>query len=161
MRRTTLFAAAAALLFTAPAFAGELMTGGIPVGSNANFAMIANMAAGIGNVAQQKVTGVQKSGGAPGIGFGAPGFGAPGVGVPGVGVPGFAPPGFGFGGLAGPNGVSVANTAAGVGNVAQQKVKSVQLGGAPGLFGGNSGSITNLAAGIGNVAQQSVTTIQK
>ena len=152
MRRTALFAAAAAFLFTAPAFAGELMTGGIPVGSNANFAMIANMAAGIGNVAQQKVTGVQKSG-APGVG--APGFG------PGAGVPGFAPPGFGFGGLAGPNGVSIANTAAGVGNVAQQKVKSVQLGGAPGLFGGNSGSITNLAAGIGNVAQQSVTTIQK
>ena len=119
-----------------------------------NITSLNNTAAGIGNVAQQKVTGVQKSGGAPG-------FGGPGVGAPGVGVPGFAPPGFGFGGLAGPNGVSVANTAAGVGNVAQQKVKSVQLGGAPGLFGGNSGSITNLAAGIGNVAQQSVTTIQK
>ena len=159
MRRTALFAAAAAFLFTAPAFAGELMTGGIPVGSNANFAMIANMAAGIGNVAQQKVTGVQKSGGAPGVGV--PGVGAPGFGAPGVGVPGFAPPGFGFGGLAGPNGVSIANTAAGVGNVAQQKVKSVQLGGGPGLFSGNSGSITNLSAGIGNVAQQSVTTIQK
>ncbi len=159
MRRTALFAAAAALLFTAPAFAGELMTGGHPVGSNANFAMIANMAAGIGNVAQQKVTGVQKSGGAPGVGI--PGIGVPGVGVPGFSAPGFAPPGFGFGGLGGPNAVAVSNTAAGVGNVAQQKVKSVQLGGAPGLFGGNSGSITNLAAGIGNVAQQSVTTIQK
>ena len=154
MRRTALFAAAAALLFTAPAFAGELMTGGHPVGSNANFAMIANMAAGVGNVAQQKVTGVQKSGGAPGVGV-------PGVGAPGFGVPGFVPPGFGFAGLGGPNATSISNTAAGVGNVAQQKVKSVQLGGAPSPFGGNSGSITNLSAGIGNVAQQSVTTIQK
>ncbi|MBS4573310.1 hypothetical protein H8I99_28475, partial [Klebsiella pneumoniae] len=42
MRRTTLIAAAVALLCSAPAFAGDLMTGGIPLGNASNLGVISN-----------------------------------------------------------------------------------------------------------------------
>ena len=52
------------------------------------------------------------------------------------------------------------NTAAGIGNVAQQKAFTMQKGG--GMFGGpNAINLGNTAAGVGNLAQQQATVIQK
>ena len=52
------------------------------------------------------------------------------------------------------------NTAAGIGNVAQQKAFTMQKGG--GFLGGpNAINLNNTAAGIGNLAQQQATVMQK
>lgn len=135
MRRTVLFAAAAVALFTAPAFAGDLMTGGIPLGSNSNLGVISNTAAGIHNKAQQQVTGVQAGHGAPGYAYGFGGFNS--------------------------NLGSASNAAVGIGNTAQQQVKAMQFGAPKGMFNSNLGTVSNLAAGIGNKAQQQVLGVQQ
>ena len=96
MRHTTLIAAAAVLLCSAPAFAGDLMTGGIPLGNASNLGVISNTAAGIQNKAQQQVMGVQAGGGLAGP--------------------------FGTASNLG----NVSNLAAGVGNKAKQQVFGVQ-----------------------------------
>ncbi|OYD80032.1 hypothetical protein, partial [Azospirillum brasilense] len=139
MRRTTLIAAAAVLLCSAPAFAGDLMTGGIPMGNASNLGVISNTAAGIQNKAQQQVMGVQAGGGLAGP--------------------------FGTASNLG----NVSNLAAGVGNKAKQQVFGVQTGGmgggvktpfAVGGFNSNAGTVSNSAVGIGNTAQQQVKAMQ-
>lgn len=149
MRRLTLIVAAAAALFTAPAFAYDLQTGGMPVGprmggtfgspfagaplTNTNVGVATNTAAGIGNKAQQQVFGFQQG---PGAGFG----GSPLVNTN-VGV--------------------ATNVAAGIGNKAKQNVTGVSVGfGKGGLVDTNVNVNTNVAAGIGNFAGQGVFGLQ-
>ena len=186
MRRTTLIAAAVAVLCSAasfgPAFAGDLMTGGIPLGNASNLGVISNTAAGIQNKAQQQVMGVQADGGlagpfgtasnlgnvsnlAAGVGntakqqvFGMQAGG--GMGGVGGGVGGGVKAPFALGGF-NSNAGTVSNSAVGIGNTAQQQVKAMQFGAPGALFNQNLGTVSNLAAGIGNKAQQQVIGIQK
>ena len=53
------------------------------------------------------------------------------------------------------------NTAAGIGNVAQQKAFTMQKGGGGFLGGPNAINLNNTAAGVGNLAQQQANVIQK
>ncbi|QEM01164.1 hypothetical protein D9623_29180 [Azospirillum brasilense] len=171
MRRTTLIATAAVLLCSAasfgPAFAGDLMTGGIPLGNASNLGVISNTAAGIQNKAQQQVMGVQAGGGLAGPFGTASNLGnvsnlAAGVGntakqqVFGMqaGGGGVKTP-FALGGF-NSNAGTVSNSAVGIGNTAQQQVKAMQFGAPGALFNQNLGTVSNLAAGIGNKAQQQV-----
>ncbi|HYH37242.1 MAG TPA: hypothetical protein VD860_03395, partial [Azospirillum sp.] len=58
------------------------------------------------------------------------------------------------------NVANVSNTAAGIGNVAEQSATVLQKG--KGLFAGpNTASVSNTAAGIGNFAGQSALVMQK
>ncbi|MCW2236432.1 hypothetical protein [Azospirillum canadense] len=153
MRRLTLIAAAAATLLTAPAFALDIQTGGLPITprmggpfnpfaasqlTSTNVGVNTNTAAGIGNKAQQQSLGLQQGGFpfGPGAAFGA-GGGAPLVSTN-VGVN--------------------TNTAAGIGNKAKQGVAGVSIGFGKGgsLVDTNVNVNTNVAAGIGNAAGQSV-----
>lgn len=71
-------------------------------------------------------------------------------------------PGPGFG-LTSTNVGVATNTAAGIGNTAQQRVGTLQSGPATGfgpLVSTNVGVATNTAAGIGNIAQQRVLGVQ-
>ncbi|WP_448203304.1 hypothetical protein [Azospirillum sp. sgz302134] len=148
MRRLTLIAAAAAALCTAPAFAYDLQTGGMPLGpamgkpafgssyagvaplTNTNVGVNTNLAAGIGNKAKQQVFGLQQG----------PGFGSSLVNTN-VGVN--------------------TNVAAGIGNKAKQSVTGVTFGfGKGGLLDTNVGVNTNVSAGIGNLAGQKVFGLQ-
>ena len=159
MRRLTLIAAAAATLLTAPAFALEIQTGGLPIAprmggpfgnpfaasplAGTNVGVNTNTAAGIGNKAQQQSFGMQQGGGQP-VGFP---FG-----------PGAA---FGAGGgapLVSTNVGVNTNTAAGIGNKAKQGAAGVSVGFGRGgsLVDTNVNVNTNVAAGIGNAAGQGV-----
>ncbi|MBP2292012.1 hypothetical protein [Azospirillum rugosum] len=162
MRRLILIAAAAATLLSAPAFALDLQTGGLPIAprmngpfnpfaasqlTSTNVGVNTNTAAGIGNRAQQQTLGFQQGGFpfGPGAAFGA-GGGAPLVSTN-VGVN--------------------TNTAAGIGNKAKQGVAGVSIDFGKGGFG-RGGSLvdtnvnvnTNVAAGIGNSAGQGVFGLQ-
>ena len=184
MRRTTLIAAAvlcSAAGFSS-AFAGDLMTGGIPMGNVSNLGVISNTAAGIQNKAQQQVMGVQGGGGLTGPFGTASNLGnvsnlAAGVGnkakqqVFGMQTGGVQTGGVQTGGTAvktpfalggfNSNAGTVSNSAVGIGNTANQQVKAMQFGAPGALFNQNLGTVSNLSAGIGNKASQQVTGIQK
>ena len=184
MRRTTLIAAA--VLYSAAgfssAFAGDLMTGGIPMGNVSNLGVISNTAAGIQNKAQQQVMGVQGGGGLTGPFGTASNLGnvsnlAAGVGnkakqqVFGMQTGGVQTGGMQTGGTAvktpfalggfNSNAGTVSNSAVGIDNTANQQVKAMQFGAPGALFNQNLGTVSNLSAGIGNKASQQVTGIQK
>ena len=184
MRRTTLIAAAvlcSAAGFSS-AFAGDLMTGGIPMGNVSNLGVISNTAAGIQNKAQQQVMGVQGGGGLTGPFGTASNLGnvsnlAAGVGnkakqqVFGMQTGGVQTGGVQTGGTAvktpfalggfNSNAGTVSNSAVGIGNTANQQVKAMQFGAPGALFNQNLGTVSNLSAGIGNKANQQVIGIQK
>ena len=127
MLRRSLLSIAVLASLAAPAMAGDLLTGGVPLTTNS--ASNTNDAAGVGNVANQSV--FQSQNGS------------------------FGPSRFGRGGLTS-NDASNTNVAAGLFNSANQNVIQSQGGsfGRGSTF--NSASNTNTAAGIGNVANQSV-----
>jgi hypothetical protein len=137
--RTSALAASAvalALVTSAAAQAGT-RTGGIPFTSNSVTAN--NIAAGIGNTAQQGVFANQ---------FGAsPYYGRM---MGGGGVPSLRAP------MGGSNSVTANNIAAGINNTAIQGVGAMQ-----GPGGNNRVDATNLAAGLGNFASQQVLTTQR
>jgi hypothetical protein len=147
--RSPLFAAAALVVVaaTAPAMAGDVQTGGIPLGlgggSTNNSFSASNVAAGVGNTAVQQIHASQKG---SGQGFGGLG-----------GVPGFS-----FPGLPGQtnNSASASNIAAGVNNTAFQQLGLSQRG-APGGLVNNNLDAQNLAAGLGNFAGQKLFQTQR
>lgn len=137
-----ILAAALALLpLAAGAHAERLKTGGLPVSAN-NMMIANNIAAGMGNQAQQQMTGVQSG----------------------------TPSGPGGSPLVVNNTQVATNVAAGIGNRASQNVAGLQ-GGAPlvGLdFSGRGPLVTtntmvntNVAAGLNNHAGQTVLGLQR
>jgi len=139
--RSPLFAVAALVSVAAavPAMAGDVQTGGIPLGmgggvTNNSFSA-SNVAAGVGNQAFQQIHSSQK-----GSGQGFSGLG-----------------GFSFPGMPGQtnNTASASNVAAGVDNAALQQIGLSQRGVRGGLVN-NSLDAQNLAAGVGNFAGQSL-----
>jgi hypothetical protein len=128
MLRRSLLSIAVLASLAAPALAGDLLTGGVPLTTSS--ASNTNVAAGIGNVANQSV--FQSQNGS------------------------FGPSRFGRGGSVTSNDASNTNIAAGLFNSANQNVIQSQGGsfGRGSTF--NSASNTNAAAGIGNVANQGV-----
>jgi hypothetical protein len=129
MLRRTLLSVAVLASLAAPALAGDLLTGGVPLVST-NVANNTNVAGGIGNTANQSV--FQSQNGA------------------------FGPSRFGRGGSVTSNDASNTNVAAGLFNSANQSVIQSQGGsfGKGSTF--NAANNTNAAAGIGNVANQGV-----
>lgn len=145
IRRTAL----AALLvgsFASVGHAERLHTGGIPLSAN-NAVVGANIAAGIGNAAQQQMVTNQAGGGQMSYGQRGPG-----------GHP-----------LVVTNTQVATNVAAGIGNTARQTSQVQQGGPMVGLdFSGrgplvttNVGVNTNVAAGLGNNANQGVLSQQR
>jgi hypothetical protein len=100
MLRRTLLSIAILGTLAAPAMADGIRTGGIPLVSN-NTASNTNVAAGVGNIANQSVNQFQSGG----SGFG-----------------------FGRGPLVSNNTATNTNVAAGIGNVANQQAFQTQLG---------------------------------
>jgi hypothetical protein len=128
MLRRSLLSIAILASLAAPAMAGDLLTGGVPLVTT-NSASNTNVAAGVGNVANQSV--FQSQNGS------------------------FGPSRFGRGSLTS-NDASNTNVAAGLFNSANQSVIQSQGGGFGRGSTFNSASNTNAAAGIGNVATQGV-----
>ena len=128
MLRRSLLAFAVFASFAGPCLAGDLLTGGVPLVTT-NSASNTNVAAGIGNSANQSVFQSQNGSFSPSR----------------------------RGGSFTSNDASNTNVAAGLFNSANQNVIQSQNGsfghGGPTF---NSASNTNLAAGIGNSANQSV-----
>jgi hypothetical protein len=155
--RTSPLLAVAALLAVsaaAPAMAGDFDMGGIPVvgplvgSSTSNSVNATNVAAGIGNVADQDID-AKQSGGRVGHAIRHWGGGKAGVGVGGP--------------LVTTNTAVGTNVAAGIGNEADQDLHLGQKGG-PGVGLGavtNSLNALNLAAGINNQASQTIHSKQK
>jgi hypothetical protein len=127
MLRRSLLSIAVLASLAAPALAGDLLTGGVPLIST-NSASNTNVAAGIGNSANQSVFQSQNGSFGPSR----------------------------RGGSFTSNDASNTNVAAGLFNSANQNVIQSQGGsfGRGSTF--NSASNTNAAAGIGNVANQGV-----